>query len=135
MTIYRGLTDFSKCPTIQKMIDFFELKDVKAKLHIQFTGDVLNMHIDKLYDLDEDPNKVIRIMVMLEDWEPGQFIMYGNKMFDRWKKGDIHKFDWMNIPHATANASLHPRPMLVITGVMIDKTKEIISTQLDHCLT
>jgi len=90
------------------------------------------MHIDKLYDLDEDQNKVIRIMVMLEDWEPGQFIMYGNKMFDRWKKGDIHKFDWMNIPHATANASLHPRPMLVITGV---KTKEITSTQLDHCLT
>jgi len=132
MTIYRGLTDFSKCPTIQKMIDFFELKDVKAKLHIQFTGDVLNMHIDKLYDLDEDPNKVIRIMVMLEDWEPGQFIMYGNKMFDRWKKGDIHKFDWMNIPHATANASLHPRPMLVITGV---KSKEITSTRLDHCLT
>ena len=34
---------------------------------------VLNMHIDKLYDLDEDPNNVIRIMTMLDDWEPTQF--------------------------------------------------------------
>tara|TARA_B100001093_G_scaffold518504_1_gene603595 strand:- start:4805 stop:5467 length:663 start_codon:yes stop_codon:yes gene_type:complete len=138
MTIYRGLTDFSKCPTIQKMIDFFELKkDVKAKLHIQFTGDVLNMHIDKLYDLNPfgSANDVIRIMVMLEDWQPGQFIIYGNQTYTNWKAGDIHKFDWMNIPHATANASLYPRPMLVITGVMTLKTKEIISTQLDHYLT
>ena len=30
MTIYRGLTDFSKCPTIQKMIDYFQFKSCKA---------------------------------------------------------------------------------------------------------
>ena len=34
---------------------------------------------------------------------------------------------WQNIPHATANASNRPRPMLVITGVMTDKTREILS--------
>ena len=130
MTIYRGLKDFEKCPTLQKMTDYFEMYPVKRKLHIQFTGEVLNMHIDKLYDMDQDPKNVIRIMVMLQDWEPGQFLMYGNQQFDRWKAGDIHKFDWPNIPHATANASNKPRPMLVITGVMSDTTRKILSKEI-----
>ena len=128
MTIYRGLKDFTKCPTLQRMTDFFALALVKSKLHIQFTGEVLNMHIDKLYDLDADPNNVIRIMIMLQDWEPGQFIMYGNQQYDRWKAGDIHTFDWQNIPHATANASNKPRPMLVVTGVKSQGTDKILST-------
>ncbi len=127
MTIYRGLRDFTKCPTLQRMTDFFEMPFVQPKLHIQFTGDVLNMHIDRLYDLDTDPNNIVRIMVMLQDWEPGQFLMYGNEQFDRWRTGDIHKFDWQNLPHATANASNKPRPMLVITGVMSDRTREILA--------
>ena len=127
MTIYRGLADFTKCPSLQKITDYFELSTFKSKLHIQFTGEVLNMHIDKLYDLDADPENVVRIMIMLQDWSPGQFLMYGNQQFDRWRTGDIHKFDWQNLPHATANASNRPRPMLVITGVMSDQTKNILS--------
>ena len=112
------------------MTDYFQLDSVRSKLHIQFTGEVLNMHIDKLYDLDADPKNVIRIMVMLQDWEPGQFIMYGNEQFDRWRAGDIHKFDWPNIPHATANASNKPRPMLVVTGVMTDTTHKILTKEI-----
>ena len=130
MIIYRGLKDFTKCPTLQKMTDFFGLQPVKSKLHIQFTGEVLNMHIDKLYDLDVDPKNVIRIMVMLQDWEPGQFLMYGNQQFDRWRAGDIHKFDWPNIPHATANASNKPRPMLVVTGVKSKTTNKILTKEI-----
>ena len=130
MTIYRGLKDYTKCPSSQVMTDYFGLNSVKSKLHIQFTGEVLNMHIDKLYDLDEDPNKVIRVMVMLQDWEPGQFIMYGNEQFDRWRAGDIHTFDWQNTPHATANASNKPRPMLVITGVKTDVTNKLLERQI-----
>ena len=45
------------------MTDYFAMTSTKSKLHIQFTGEVLNMHIDKLYDLDADPNNVVRIMV------------------------------------------------------------------------
>ena len=134
MTIYRGLADFTRCPTLQRITDFFKLRSTKSKLHVQFTGEVLNMHIDKLYDLDADPNNVIRIMIMLQDWEPGQFIMYGNQQFDGWKAGDIHTFDWQNIPHATANASNKPRPMLVVTGVMTDQTKDLISKTIKKSL-
>ena len=134
MTIYRGLTDFSKCKTIQKISEYWGLDKLKAKMHVQFTGEVLNMHIDKLYDLDDDPNNVIRIMIMLDDWQPGQFLIYGNQVFDRWESGHIHYFDWQNLPHATANASLYPRPMLVLTGVMTDRTRELIKVQSNHYL-
>ena len=131
MTIYRGLKDFSQYPTLQRMTDVFALEPVKSKLHVQFTGEVLNLHIDKLYDLDADPNNVIRIMVMLQDWEPGQFLMYGNQMIDRWRAGDIHTFDWQNLPHATANASLTPRPMLVVTGVKTEKTRQLLTKDIN----
>jgi hypothetical protein len=131
MTIYRGLKDFSQYPVLQRMTDVFALEPVKSKLHVQFTGESLNLHIDKLYDLDADPNNVIRIMVMLQDWEPGQFLMYGNQMFDRWRTGDIHTFDWQNLPHATANASLTPRPMLVVTGVKTEKTRQLLAKDIN----
>ena len=132
ITIYRGLIDFSECPVCQTMTDFFQLKNPQAKLHTQFTGEMLNLHIDKLYDLDDDPNNVIRIMVMMQDWEPGQFLMYGNQIHQRWRSGDIHTFDWQNLPHATANASLTPRPMLVITGVKSEGTKKILEQTIDY---
>ena len=131
MTIYRGLKDFSQYPVLKRMTDVFALEPVKSKLHVQFTGESLNLHIDKLYDLDADPNNVIRIMVMLQDWEPGQFLMYGNQMFDRWRAGDIHTFDWQNLPHATANASLTPRPMLVVTGVKTEKTRQLLAKDIN----
>jgi hypothetical protein len=54
--------------------------------------------------------------------------MYGNQQYDRWKAGDIHTFDWQNTPHATANASNKPRPMLVVTGVKSQGTNKILST-------
>ena len=93
ITLYRGLKNFTKCPSLQKMTDFFALRPV------------------------------------LQDWEPGQFLMYGNQQFDRWRAGDVHKFDWQNLPHATANASNLPRPMLVITGVKTHTTREILSNK------
>ena len=70
-------------------------------------------------------------MVMLQDWEPGQFLMYGNQMFDRWRAGDVHTFDWQNLPHATANASLTPRPMLVVTGVKTEKTRQLLAKDIN----
>jgi len=52
-------------------------------------------------------------------------------MFDRWRAGDIHTFDWQNLPHATANASLTPRPMLVVTGVKTEKTRQLLTKDIN----
>jgi hypothetical protein len=64
---------------------------------------------------------------MLEDWEPGQFYMYGNLVYDRWRAGDAHVFDWPNVPHATANASRKIRPALQVTGRKTAKTRELLA--------
>ena len=45
MTIYRGLKDFTKCPTLQRMTDYFALEDVRSKLHIQSAKDVVLQRI------------------------------------------------------------------------------------------
>ena len=90
---------------------------------------MFNRHIDKLDDLypNTAPERIIRIAVMLEDWEPGQFYQYGNDMYDRWHAGDCHYFDWWNVPHATANASNYPRYTLQITGIRTDITDKLLS--------
>jgi hypothetical protein len=54
--------------------------------------------------------------------------MYGNHIYERWKAGEAHIFDWPNVPHATCNASSHPRPTLQVTGLKTDRTREILST-------
>ena len=89
------------------------------------------MHIDKLYAWNEDPSKVVRITIMLNDWEPGQFYMYGNRIYDRWKAGEMHIFDWRNVPHSTANTSYIPRVSLQLTGTKTEDTDRILNER-DH---
>jgi hypothetical protein len=115
----------AKFMSFARMIRFLQLETgYKARIHWQRTGQMFNTHIDKLYDVNpDDPSKVVRITIMLTDWEPGQFYMYGNRIYDRWRAGDMHIFDWPNTPHATANASHHPRPTLQITGTSSESTR------------
>jgi hypothetical protein len=44
-----------------------------------------------------------------------------------WVAGDVTTFDWQNIPHATANASHHPRVTMQVTGIITDETREFLS--------
>ena len=124
--------DFEKFPTIYKMADYFGLEGdesagAKKRAHVQLTGQMFNRHIDKLWDrCPENPERVARITIMLEDWQPGQFYMYGNYVYSHWLAGEAHIFDWANVPHATANASNHPRSTIQITGLKTNKTREII---------
>ena len=127
------LDNWDKFPTLYKMMDFFGMEiggvsGAKKRAHVQLTGQMFNRHIDKLWDrCPEDPEKVARITIMLEDWQPGQFYMYGTHIYSHWKAGEAHIFDWPNVPHATSNASSHPRPALQITGLKTDRTREILA--------
>ena len=64
---------------------------------------------------------------MLSGWEPGQFYEYCNLIYSDWRGGEVHIFDWMNVPHATANASNYPRPAVQITGLKSLRTRELIA--------
>lgn len=110
-------------PIFQKMCDLIGLSNRTDRIHVQWPGQVFTKHIDKLEKINpEDPSKVMRIMIQLTDWDQGHFSQYGNYNYSQWRAGDIHTFDWMNVPHSSANAGLTPRVTMLTTGVITDKT-------------
>ena len=105
----------------------FGMENSKMRLHVQHPGQVWNLHLDKLQKWNpEDPDRIMRIMVALTDWEPGHFFSYGNYVHTGWRAGDVTTFDWQNIPHATANAGHGPRLTLQLTGVVTDATRNFL---------
>lgn len=130
--------DFSTLPCLQSVIDHFGLESPQSRCHVQLTGQMFTMHIDPLERLFtgqeiSDPDakysyihRIVRVTVMLEDWEPGQFKLFGNQIYQQWRAGDFYIHDWANVPHATANASEHARITLQITGLATDRTKQIL---------
>ena len=72
-----------------------------------------------------EPHKLIRLIVTLQDYEPGQLMQYGNYIYTGWRAGEIHCFDTLNVPHGTVNMSKFPRTIFVITAVRTDETDEI----------
>jgi hypothetical protein len=131
MTLVDVFDDIGCYPNLQKIVNFFGLEQSNSRIHVQRTGNVFNRHIDKLDDLYPGVayDQIIRFAVMLEDWKPGQFYQYGNLMYENWSAGEVHYFDWINVPHATANASNYPRYTLQVTGIRTDKTNKIIQSK------
>ncbi len=120
-------------PTLQKMCDLIGLEAGHDKAHVQVTGQCFTRHIDKLGRIyPADTSKIMRIVVMLTDWEPGHFYTYGNFTYEKWRAGDIHWFDHMNVPHCTANAGLSPRCTIVTTGIRGPKTEEFLKRALQE---
>jgi hypothetical protein len=114
--------------SLQRLSDAFALEDCMNRIHVQCPGEVWNLHIDKLSKWAPDsPGTVMRIMIQLTDWQPGQFWQYGNYNYSQWRAGDVTTFDWANIPHATANAGFHPRVTLQITGVRTAATMDYLA--------
>lgn len=64
------------------------------------------------------PDKVYRVVLMLEDWKPGHYFEMDGIGYTNWKAGDW--FKWRgDIPHAAANIGVEPRYTLQITGLSI----------------
>lgn len=114
--------------SLQKISDSFGLGDCMNRIHVQMPGEVWNLHLDKLNKWAPDhPDSVIRIMIQLTDWQPGQFWEYGNYHHNQWRAGEVTTFDWANIPHSTANAGFHPRVTFQLTGIRTDKTNAMLA--------
>jgi len=114
--------------SLQRLSDAFALEDCMDRIHVQRPGQVWNIHIDKLQKWDPDhPEQVMRIMVQLTDWQPGQFWQYGNYNYNQWRAGDVTTFDWANIPHSTANAGFNPRVTFQITGIRTAATMDYLA--------
>lgn len=115
--------------SLKQISQRFALEDCMERLHVQWPGQVWNLHLDKLQKwCPEDPSKVMRFFIQLTDWQPGQFWEYGNYHWNQWRAGNVSTFDWPNIPHCTANAGHHPRVTFQITGVRTGETLDFLAS-------
>ena len=113
----------------QTLADQFGLDKPMVRIHVQRPGQVWNLHLDKLEKwMPDNPEQVVRYFVQLTDWEMGHFWNYGNFQWWGWKAGEVTTFDWLNVPHSTANAGFGPRVTLQITGIKTEKTSQYLST-------
>jgi len=116
----------AEIPVLKKMAEYWKLKRCRTRIHTQFPGQTFPMHIDKLWHrYPAQPQKLIRMIVHLQDYEPGQLMQYGNYIHTGWKQGDIHCFDTLNVPHGTVNMSRFPRTIFVLTAVRTDESDAI----------
>ena len=127
-----GNMDYELLPVFQKMADSLHLtageREIQARVHVQWPTQVWTKHIDAVQRwAPNNIDSVYRFFVMLEDWQPGHFMQFGNHFLARYKAGEIYTFDWYNVPHCTANAGQGPRSNLLVTGVATEQTYKLLS--------
>ena len=119
--------NYELAPVFQQIAGQFALKDSMARIHVQYPGQVWQLHLDKLERwMPEDPTQVVRYIVQLTDWQPGHFWSFGNYMWSGWRAGFVSQFDWFSVPHSTANAGHVPRATLQVTGIKTARTDEFL---------
>jgi hypothetical protein len=119
--------DMVHIPALQKMGEYWKFKRLRTRVHVQFPGQLFSTHVDKLWHRNPlAPHKMCRMVIFLQDYEPGQVMVYGNSVLTQWRKGDVHIFDTLNIPHSTANMSYSPRAVMIITAARTDESDEIL---------
>ncbi len=111
-----------------KFLDFDRSKILKHFKNLKFPtfavnlfkpGQYIPMHIDRYdrYKTLYEVTDIVRIIIMLENSEPGQIIQINNSTIGSWKSGDW--FSWKNQePHAFYNMSKRDRYALQLTGAV-----------------
>ena len=120
----------------QSLVDAAGLENARILIHNQHPGQMHPLHMDKTYGGghwdylgDTKQNVLGRLMIMLDDWHPGQVIMIGTNHYIQWKKGDSFHFRWQDMPHGTCNFCHHMRPVLFITGVITPKFQSYLDAK------
>jgi len=126
---------------IKKIVGSFGFAEPKMiKFDVQMPGQCFYWHLDNFggllkkfrgdYDRagvgDIDQRDVMRLVVFLDDQRQGQIWQQGNLLLN-WKRGDCITWPWKDIPHGTCNYGHFPRPVLNVTGIVTDQTRELLS--------
>lgn len=136
-------------PMLHKMAEMFGFEHPgrlaggkpNIKFDVQMPGQQFYWHLDnfggilkeqradyaKFAECDHDQRKIMRVIIFLEDQQPGQVWLQGTQ-YMTWKKGDCITWPWRDIPHGTANFSHGPRPTLNLTGRVTEKTLEFLKS-------
>jgi len=115
-------------PALNNIIRTVGLDGCQSVLMCQHPGMYQLRHTDKLASYgDADPDTLLRLMIFLTPQTCGQFLQWGDESITGAEPGDMLVWDWQTVPHATANASDEARVMLRLTGVITQKTKNLLS--------
>ena len=107
------------------------LKDVKLNINLQKTGEGKWYHLDGMGSYTKEKNveqeeKYASVFAMLTDWMPGQWLIFGNTTWEKWRAGECAYYDWEHIPHGTANFSHGHRWLLKIRGIKTPEFNKLI---------
>ena len=131
-----------KMPVFEEIIDFLKFdktKQLVQKFNDQNPNQQLMWHVDNLPgnprkeriignpDFMYQDSDVVRFLIMLEDWEPGQILQFGTIVYTQWKAGTAIAWEWSTLPHLTWNGSWSRRPVLQITGSASEDTWKLIT--------
>lgn len=134
---------------IDRIAEIVGVTKPQARLQVLEPGNMVCMHVDdlavgymrpiepglvgkitfteqELAKFDEDNYYATRFLIMTEDWQWGQGLMFNDQSCTGWKAGDVLYWDWLNIAHSTFNTGYVPRGLIRITGLRTEKTTRLI---------
>ena len=99
------------------------IKNITSAINLFKPAKYLPYHSDSYFRYKEVFNikkdSIVRAVVMLEDWQPGQIILIDNKSYSGWKSGEY--WCWKNdTKHSFYNMSIFDRYSLQITGTILE---------------
>ena len=98
-----------------------------VKINRQMPGDMLWMHYDFMADEDWE-----KYLVFLNDWAPGQVVMWGKDAITDWKSGDCYKINVLTTPHGAVNCGPEERWVAAVRGKPIANRKlKLLTKQND----
>lgn len=122
-------------PELNRVVDLFKFNRViSARVQTQFPGACVTRHLDDFTKNLQPGEKIIRILVTLEDWQSGQTMSFGNTTLSFWEKGQVIYSNYEKIPHSTSNSGWNPRSILLMTGVVSDETVKILAFNLGEVI-
>jgi len=115
-TLEENMPEYAK-----PFLTMFDWDHVGLNYYCQNTLNIFPLHYDsyisyrKMWSI-EDPARIWRCVVFLEDWKSGHYLEVDGVAHVNWRKGDYVL--WNNdTPHFAANIGKEPRYTMQITGV------------------
>jgi len=107
---------------VTKRLDLFGLVNCGYSFYRMDPLEIMPKHSDHYQNycrvFDTTPDKVYRMVIMLENWKPGHYFELDGVGYVNWKAGDWFKWKG-DVPHAASNIGTEPRYTLQITGMSV----------------
>jgi hypothetical protein len=139
---------------VDRLAEILAVRKPMARMQVLEPGNMMTMHCDDLATgymrpieasligkveftdeeqaaFDEDNYYAIRFLIMMEDWQWGQGMMFNDQTFTHWKAGDVLYWDWTNVAHSTFNSGYIPRGLFRLTGLRTELTTQLVNDGLN----